>query len=97
VSGDAETLVAWLREAADELEKAHAYLDATGAPRRVPGSVNECTLVARVSLLLDERAEQAEKDLDAAVGWLRALGWIKHEEDKKWVLVPERMSDGRIR
>jgi hypothetical protein len=49
---DAEKLIAWLREAADELEKAHAYLDAINAPRRVPGSDVDCTLAARIALLV---------------------------------------------
>jgi hypothetical protein len=50
---DGDILAAWLREAADEIDKAHAYLDAIGVPRRVPGSANECTLAARIALLAD--------------------------------------------
>jgi hypothetical protein len=50
---DAEKLVAWLREAADELEKAHRILDAEDVPRSLPDSDAECTLAARIALLAD--------------------------------------------
>lgn len=54
---DGDTLVAWLREAADELEKAHAILDHYGVPRSVPGTEPaECTLAARIALLHSESA-----------------------------------------
>jgi hypothetical protein len=46
---DAEKLVAWVREAANELEKAHAFLDALGIPRGLSDA--DCTLAARISLL----------------------------------------------
>jgi len=47
---DAETLVAWVREAADELEKAHAYLDdCTDVPRDRKGV--QMTLVARIAYM----------------------------------------------
>lgn len=47
---DAETLVAWVREAADELEKAHAYLDeCADAPRDRDGV--QMTLAARIAWL----------------------------------------------
>jgi hypothetical protein len=52
---DAEKLVAWLREAADELEKAHAFLDALGVPRQMPGTDVDCTLAARIGLLDDSQ------------------------------------------
>jgi hypothetical protein len=53
-SRDGDKLVAWLREAADELEKAHAFLDHLGVPRSIPGNEPvECTLAARISLLAD--------------------------------------------
>jgi hypothetical protein len=39
--------------------------------------------LARDVVALAERVEQAEKNLNEAVGWLRALGWVKHEET--WV------------
>jgi hypothetical protein len=48
-------------------------------------------------LALSERAEHAEKSLDEALGWLLALGWVKREKDKTWILAPKRMSDGKIR
>ena len=52
---DAEKLVAWVREAADELEKAHAFLDAHDVPRSVPGhEPTECTLAARIAVALDK-------------------------------------------
>jgi len=49
--GDAERLVAWIREGADELEKAHAILDGAGIPRSTSAAA-ECTLAARIALLL---------------------------------------------
>jgi hypothetical protein len=53
--GDAEQLIAYVREAANELEKAHEYLDMVGVPRSVPGNEPvECTLIVRISLLLRE-------------------------------------------
>ena len=48
---DAAKLVAWLREAADELEKAHRYLDDIDVPRRLLSSEVELTLVARIAYL----------------------------------------------
>lgn len=48
---DGDTLVAWVREAADEIEKAHAFLDDCGVPRSLPGTEVECTLAARIALL----------------------------------------------
>lgn len=51
---DGDTLVAWLREAADELEKAHAILDGYGVPRTLNQDDGvECTLAARIALALD--------------------------------------------
>lgn len=50
---DGDTLTAWLREAADEIDKAHAILDALGTPRSLPGSDVECSLAARVALLAE--------------------------------------------
>ena len=50
---DGDKLVAWLREGADELEKAHRTLDNYGVPRSRPGSDCECTLAARISLALE--------------------------------------------
>jgi hypothetical protein len=50
-TGDAEKLIAWIREAANELEKAHRILDEMAVPRRIPGSDVECTLAARIVLL----------------------------------------------
>lgn len=52
---DAELLIAWVREAADELEKAHAYLDALDVPRGFPDSDADCTLAARISILAERR------------------------------------------
>lgn len=52
---DAEKLVAWLREGADELEKAHAVLDDEGVPRSLPGSDVECTLAARIAFAFGHR------------------------------------------
>jgi hypothetical protein len=53
--------------------------------------------LARDVVALAERVEQAEKNLNEAVGWLLALGWVKHEETWIRKLAPKRMSDGRIR
>jgi hypothetical protein len=50
---DGDKLTAWLREAADEIDKAHAILDEAGMPRRLPGSDVECTLAARIALALE--------------------------------------------
>ncbi len=47
---DGDKLVAWLREGADELEKAHRLLDAYSVPRCLPGTEVECTLAARIAL-----------------------------------------------
>jgi hypothetical protein len=52
-AGDAEKLVAWVREAADELEKAHAILDEVGVPRVREESGNEMTLAARIYTLIE--------------------------------------------
>jgi hypothetical protein len=52
---DGDKLAAWLREAADELDKAHALLDDLGVPRSTPGSDVECTLAARIALLADRQ------------------------------------------
>ena len=59
---DGDKLVAWLREAADELENAHALLDAYKTPRKLPAGLGgdgttECTLAARISLALHGEAE----------------------------------------
>lgn len=56
---DAEKMVAWVREAADELEKAHRILDDEGVPRErtTPGALVETvpmTLAARIATALDE-------------------------------------------
>lgn len=53
---DGDKLTAWLREAADELDKAHAFLDHLEVPRAIPGSDNECTLAARIALLAESAA-----------------------------------------
>ena len=50
---DAERLVAWVREAAEELENAHEVLDNAGVARSLPGSPVECTLAARIALALE--------------------------------------------
>lgn len=47
---DGEKLVAWVREAADELENAHHVLDTFDVPRRINPDA-ECTLAARIALL----------------------------------------------
>lgn len=49
--GDADTQVAWLRDGARDLEKAHAILDQLGVPRDNPESGNPFTLAARVAYL----------------------------------------------
>lgn len=51
---DAEKIVAWMREAANELEKAHKCLDVLRVPRSLPGSSHECTLAARIALLAED-------------------------------------------
>jgi hypothetical protein len=50
---DAEQLVAWLREAANELEKAHAILDEAGVPRVRAETGNAMTLAARIHTLIE--------------------------------------------
>jgi hypothetical protein len=50
---DAERLVAWLREAADELEKAHRILDEADVPRVREESGNPMTLAARIYTLME--------------------------------------------
>ena len=55
---DAEKMVGWLREAADELEKAHGILDDAGVPRSITDV--DCTLAARIALLLDNPPESGE-------------------------------------
>lgn len=55
---DGDKLTAWLREGADEIDKAHAYLDAVGVPRALSpehggDGTTECTLAARIALALD--------------------------------------------
>lgn len=55
---DGDTLIAWLREGADELEKAHAFLDHLEVPRSIPGNgPTECTLAARIALLAEVELE----------------------------------------
>jgi hypothetical protein len=54
---DGDKLIAWLREGADELEKAHAVLDLADVPRSLPGSDVECTLAARIALAVDDPSE----------------------------------------
>jgi hypothetical protein len=51
-AGDAERLVAWVREAADELEKAHGLLDEAGVPRCREEGV-AMTLAARIYTLIE--------------------------------------------
>lgn len=52
---DAELLVAWVREAADELEKAHALLDDIRVPRGCGPENTPMTLAARIAVLDDWR------------------------------------------
>lgn len=49
---DAETLIAWLREAADELENAHAVLDLHDVPRDLTDDGVDCTLAARIAIAM---------------------------------------------
>jgi len=49
---DAAMIVAYLREAADELEKAHLILDSAGYPRQNPESGVPFTLAARIHFAL---------------------------------------------
>jgi hypothetical protein len=51
---DADKMVVWLREAADELEKAHNLLDEAGVPRIRRESGNAMTLAARIYTLAAE-------------------------------------------
>lgn len=51
----ADRLTAWMREAADEIEGAHAFLDAEDVPRINPGTDNEFTLAARIAYLTGVR------------------------------------------
>lgn len=58
-----DKMVAWLREAADEIEKAHALLDDLKVPRGRSEGI-EMTLAARISTLHDignELAMQLER------------------------------------
>lgn len=55
---DAEKLVAWLREAATELEKAHRVLDDENVPREAANGVTY-SLAARIVVLAEpERSEK---------------------------------------
>lgn len=45
---DAATLIAWTREAADELERAHYVLDILGAPRTLREEETQLSLAARI-------------------------------------------------
>lgn len=47
---DAEKMVAWVREAADELENAHAMLDVLGAPAKSKDGT-PYSLAARIARL----------------------------------------------
>lgn len=59
--GDAEKLVAWLREGANELELAHALLDEYGVPRGRPKSEGiEMTLAARIYYLMSEGVDDVD-------------------------------------
>lgn len=54
---DGDKLAAWLREAADEIDKAHAILDAHDIPRGLPRNLGgdgktECTLAARIAMAI---------------------------------------------
>lgn len=53
--GDAESVVGWLRDAAVEIEKSHAVLDAVDVPRRNPESGRPFTLAARIAHLTGVR------------------------------------------
>lgn len=48
-TSQAATMVGWLREAACELEKAHAFLDAVGTPRHREGI--QMSLAARIATM----------------------------------------------
>jgi hypothetical protein len=49
---DGDKMAAWLREAADELDTAHQLLDDLGVSRSVSDDGVDCTLAARIALLL---------------------------------------------
>jgi hypothetical protein len=52
-AADAELLVAWVREAANELELAHGLLDEADVPRVRGESGNPMTLAARIYTLIE--------------------------------------------
>lgn len=52
---DAEKLIAWVREAAYELENAHRVLDDEGIPREEFRSRAALTLAGRIHVLTQER------------------------------------------
>lgn len=49
---DADELIAWVREAADELERAHRILDDAGAYRNAEDGI-PLTLALRIAVALD--------------------------------------------
>lgn len=61
---DGSRLVAWLREAADELENAHAVLDGDDVPRINPSTGRAFTLVARVAFLSDLRYVAGQRSVE---------------------------------
>jgi len=57
---DAEKLVLWLYEGADELLKAHYLLDEYGVPRERADSDAEMTLAARIYYLMSEGVDDGD-------------------------------------
>ena len=55
-AADGDTMSAWLRESARELDHAHALLDELGVGRKLtPESECECTLATRIAALASAR------------------------------------------
>lgn len=51
---DSDKLTAWMREAADEIDKAHLILDSHDVPRSLTNDEVEMTLAARVDYVIKD-------------------------------------------
>ena len=50
---DSDKLTAWMREAADEIDKAHVILDNYEVPRSLTNDGVEMTLAARINYVIE--------------------------------------------
>ena len=62
----AEALITCLRQAADELERAHGLLDDCAVIRSAPGDDAECTLTRRIGLALKDAYELGQEAQELA-------------------------------